>query len=96
MDTFGEIMARVGPVAAPVHLKFGLRNAPDIYPSGHHLDSVAEAMTRERVRRAQIATEILSREITPPSCSAKDAARLVLVLAADDRWLDGIPETAVR
>src|SRR6266516_6452232 len=26
-------------IASPVYLKFGLRNAPDIYPSGTHLDA---------------------------------------------------------
>jgi hypothetical protein len=47
-------------VAAPVYLKFGLRNSPDIYPSGLHLEAVSLAMSRERVRRAQIALEILN------------------------------------
>jgi hypothetical protein len=99
-DEFGGILryaelAELVRVAAPVYLKFGLRNAPDIYPSGGHLGSVAEAMSRERVRRAQIATEILSRSITPPSHSSAGAAGLALVVAADERWLGGIPETAV-
>jgi len=47
-------------VAAPVYLKFGLRNSPDIYPTGAHLEATALAMSRERVRRAQIALEILN------------------------------------
>jgi len=47
-------------VAAPVYLKFGLRNSPDIYPTGLHLEATALAMSRERVRRAQIALEILN------------------------------------
>ncbi len=48
-------------VAAPVYLKFGLRNAPDVYPSGTHLESTVEALSRERVRRAQLACETLRR-----------------------------------
>jgi hypothetical protein len=47
-------------VAAPVYLKFGLRNSPDIYPTGAHIEATALAMSRERVRRAQIALELLN------------------------------------
>jgi len=46
-----EIPALIAAVA-PVYVKFGLRNAPDIYPSGLHLENVAMLMARERVRRA--------------------------------------------
>ncbi len=42
-------------VAAPVYLKFGLRNSPDIYPCGTHIETTAIALSRERVRRAQLA-----------------------------------------
>lgn len=48
-------------VGAPIHLKFGLRNAPNIYPSGYHLEQVAIATGRERVRRAAIGLEVLAR-----------------------------------
>jgi peptidase U32-like protein len=48
-------------VAAPVHLKFTVRNAPGIYPSGHHLREVAVATARERVRRAAIGLALLDR-----------------------------------
>jgi hypothetical protein len=48
-------------VAAPIYLKFGLRNAPNIYPSGQHLQAAAIATGRERVRRAAIAMELLAR-----------------------------------
>ena len=40
-------------VAAPVYVKFGLRNAPDVYPAGSHLEATTVALSRERVRRAQ-------------------------------------------
>ncbi len=48
-------------VAAPVYLKFGLRNSPDVYPSGTHLENTVVALSRERVRRAEIAFEIINR-----------------------------------
>ncbi|MBK5291932.1 MAG: U32 family peptidase [Acidobacteriia bacterium] len=48
-------------VAAPVYLKLGLRNSPDIYPCGTHIEATALALSRERVRRAQIAMEIIAR-----------------------------------
>jgi hypothetical protein len=58
-------------VAAPVFVKFGLRNAPNIYPSGTHLEGTAIALGRERVRRAEIGLSMLERhypdaETTPP------------------------------
>ncbi len=48
-------------VAAPVYVKFGLRNAPDVYPSGTHIESTAIALSRERVRRARLGLELLER-----------------------------------
>ncbi|MCC6312819.1 MAG: U32 family peptidase [Thermomicrobiales bacterium] len=53
----GEIVR----VAAPVYLKFGLRNAPNIYPAGTHLEATAVALTRERLRRARIGLDLLRR-----------------------------------
>ena len=48
-------------VAAPVYIKFGLRNAPDVYPSGTHLEATTVALSRERVRRARLGLELLAR-----------------------------------
>jgi hypothetical protein len=48
-------------VAAPVHLKFTVRNAPGLYPSGEHLAGPAVASARERVRRAAIGVALLRR-----------------------------------
>ncbi|HET7270727.1 MAG TPA: U32 family peptidase [Rubrobacter sp.] len=61
-------------VASPVFVKFGLRNAPNIYPSGTHLEATAIALGRERVRRARIGQEMLERyypeaETTPPGAT---------------------------
>ena len=48
-------------VGSPVFVKFGLRNAPNIYPSGTHLEATAVALGRERVRRAEIGLAMLER-----------------------------------
>ena len=48
-------------VASPVFVKAGLKNAPNIYPSGGHLEATAVALGRERVRRAEIALSMLER-----------------------------------
>ena len=57
-----EIPALIEAVA-PVYVKFGLRNAPDIYPSGLHLENVAVLMARERVRRAELGLALLQRQL---------------------------------
>jgi len=49
-------------VGAPIYLKFGLRNAPGIYPSGAHLRDIAVSSARERVRRARLALDIMERD----------------------------------
>lgn len=54
-------IAELVRVAAPIYLKFGLRNAPNIYPSGTHLEATAVALTRERLRRAKIGLDLLHR-----------------------------------
>jgi hypothetical protein len=48
-------------VASPIYLKFGLRNAPDVYPSGTHIENTVVALSRERVRRAEVAREMIER-----------------------------------
>ncbi|SOE03845.1 U32 family peptidase [Blastococcus haudaquaticus] len=51
-------------VAAPVYLKLGLRNAPNIYPVGGHLGAMAQNLGRERVRRAELVLRLLA-ELSP-------------------------------
>jgi hypothetical protein len=46
-------------LAAPVYVKLGLRNAPNIYPSGLHLEELAITLGRERVRRAELVLRLL-------------------------------------
>jgi hypothetical protein len=65
-------------VAAPVYVKFGLRNAPDVYPSGTHLESTTVALSRERVRRARLGMELLARSGYEPRTSELGAAGLAL------------------
>ena len=72
-------------VAAPVYVKFGLRNAPDVYPSGTHLDATTVALSRERVRRASLGMELLARSGYEPSTSELGAAGLALPVAAAAR-----------
>ncbi|HXG76329.1 MAG TPA: U32 family peptidase [Gaiellaceae bacterium] len=68
--------------AAPVYVKLGLRNAPNIYPSGLHLEDLAVRLGRERVRRAELVLRLL-RERAPELVEGR----------GDDRPPDlGIPE----
>lgn len=60
-------------VAAPLHLKFTVRNAPGLYPSGEHLAPLAVATARERVRRAAIALALLDRYAPDLAGSAADS-----------------------
>ncbi len=65
-------------VAAPVYVKFGLRNAPDVYPAGTHLDSTTVALSRERVRRARLGMELLARSGFEPATSELGAEGLAV------------------
>lgn len=61
-------------IAAPVYIKFGLRNAPDVYPSGSHLEATVVALSRERVRRARLGLELLER-VSPEARTSERGAR---------------------
>jgi hypothetical protein len=84
-------------VAAPVYLKFGLRNAPDVYPSGLHLQATALLLSRERVRRAQMVLELIARQ-SPSAVMSKagGAAGLALVEAPNAAWLATEPAKEVQ
>ncbi len=47
-------------VAAPLYVKLGLRNAPDVYPSGTHVEPTVVRLSRERVRRARLVLDRIS------------------------------------
>ncbi len=65
----GEIVR----VMSPVYVKFGLRNAPNVYPSGTHLEETVVALSRERVRRAEIGLDHL-RRYYPQGVTSKPGA----------------------
>ncbi|MBO0851555.1 MAG: U32 family peptidase [Pseudonocardia sp.] len=71
-------IAEIVRVASPVYVKFGLRNAPNIYPSGTHLTPTAVALGRERVRRAQIGLDLLARMYPDAEASKLPAADLAV------------------
>jgi hypothetical protein len=60
-------------VAAPVYVKFTVRNAPNTYPSGGHLAPAVLALAAERVRRASIGLALLRRYL--PDAVASPVAR---------------------
>jgi hypothetical protein len=60
-------------VGAPIYLKFGLRNAPDLYPVGGHLAGVAVDTARERVRRAALSLALMRRAGVEPPTSPSGA-----------------------
>jgi Peptidase family U32 len=65
-------------VCAPVYLKFGLRNAPDVYPAGTHLEQLVVALGRERVRRARLGLDLLARSGADMSTSLRGAEGLAV------------------
>jgi hypothetical protein len=65
-------------IAAPVYIKFGLRNAPNIYPAGIHLEAASIALSRERVRRARLGVELLQRYYPKAVTSSVGAVGLAL------------------
>jgi hypothetical protein len=72
----------IARLAAPVYVKLGLRNAPNIYPSGLHFEDLAIKLGRERVRRAELVLRLL----------AERAPELVEGRGADRPTDLGIPE----
>jgi hypothetical protein len=75
-------------VAAPVYLKFGLRNAPDVYPAGTHLEATTVALTRERVRRARLGMEMLERAGVELATSVPGATGLAVPVQSRQRTSD--------
>ena len=57
----GHEAADLVAVAAPMYVKFGLRNSRLLYPSGLHLVHEAAAIGREKVHRAGVALEWMRR-----------------------------------
>lgn len=73
-------------VAAPVYIKFGLRNSPNIYPSGTHLEQTSIALCKERVRRAKIGLDMIRRYAPHLKTSEKGAAGLAVPVSEGVQW----------
>ncbi|MFN3336714.1 MAG: hypothetical protein ACK42I_04335 [Thermomicrobium sp.] len=71
-------IAELVRICAPIYLKFGLRHAPNIYPSGRHLEDLAVQLGRERVRRAAIGLMMLHRYYPDAVGSRPGAAGLAV------------------
>jgi hypothetical protein len=69
-------------VAAPVYVKLGLRNAPNIYPSGAHLEATAVALVRERVHRTALVLEAIRRYNPEATVSGRAPRDLGIPVAA--------------
>jgi hypothetical protein len=48
-------------IASPIYVKLGLRNAPNIYPSGLHIEDTAIKLAKERVHRAALVQNLIQR-----------------------------------
>jgi len=57
----GHEAAELVCAAAPMYVKFGLRNSRPLYPSGAHLVADAAAIAIEKVHRAAVALEWIAR-----------------------------------
>jgi len=82
-DNFGGFVrhyeiADIVRCLAPVYVKFGLRNAPDVYPSGTHIENQVIAYGRERVRRAEIGLDHLRRYYPQATTSLLGAKGLAI------------------
>lgn len=77
-------IAEIVRAAAPVYLKFGLRNAPDVYPSGRQLADVVLRTTQERVRRARLGLDQLARSGTPLPMSVRGSRDQPVLERFDD------------
>jgi hypothetical protein len=61
-------------VLAPVYIKFGMRNHPNLYPTGLHLEQLAVNLCRERAHRAALGMDIIRRYATEAVMSEPGAA----------------------
>ena len=80
-DTFGGFIrhyeiAEMIRILSPVYIKFGLRNHPDVYPSGLHLEAVNAGLAKERVRRAKLGLDMAARYAPQAKMSVPGASDL--------------------
>jgi hypothetical protein len=72
-------------ILAPVYIKFGLRNHPDVYPSGKHLEQVNVSLCRERVRRAYLGYQMIQRYEPDLITSKMGASGLAVPVVTKDK-----------
>ncbi|TLS53875.1 hypothetical protein FE782_00505 [Paenibacillus antri] len=89
-DTFGGFIRHyeipeIIRILSPVYIKFGLRNHPDVYPSGKHLESVNVSLCRERVRRAALGLAMVERYYPNAVVSAPGAPDLGIPIVSKER-----------
>ncbi|WP_396653101.1 U32 family peptidase [Metabacillus arenae] len=63
-------------ILAPVYIKFGLKNHPDVYPSGKHLEALNIDLCKERVHRAALGMQIIEKYCPDAVISKKGAEGL--------------------
>jgi hypothetical protein len=63
---------------SPVYIKFGLRNHPDVYPSGKQWEATNISLCQERVHRAVLGMDMVKRYCPEAGTSAVGAADLGL------------------
>lgn len=61
---------------SPVYIKFGLRNHPDVYPSGKQWEATNSTLCRERVHRALLGMQMIERYYPQAITSKTGAADL--------------------
>ena len=86
-DDFGGFVRHyVAPemvrVASPVYVKLGLRNSPNIYPSGAHVEALAVSLVRERVHRSALVLDIIRRYNPEATLSSRGARDLGIPVVA--------------
>lgn len=73
------------PILSPVYIKFGLRNHPDVYPSGIHYESANISLCRERVHRAALGLAMIDRYYPEAVISSLGAVDLGIPASAKER-----------
>lgn len=84
-------LAEIIRIAAPVYVKFGVMTAASVYGTGSHVQSMIDALSRERVRRARLALELLERSGGVPPTSLRGADDLAVPRPRDRALTGGGP-----
>lgn len=70
-------------ILSPVYIKFGLRNHPDVYPSGKQWEATNISLCQERVHRAALGKQIVQRYCPSAVTSGLGAADLGIPVVKD-------------